>query len=556
MSFKDIAYGLNPSTMVYAGILTSYLFGIFRYCDQLVKLMLSVVCFSILYLVCSGGIISDNVFSGTPSVISWIYSSRNQLGITFAIFITFAAICSILISKSSRDIRLCAMQFGCAIGVIYAQDIISVLIYIELLSLLSAYTISIQNKKNSADIAFVYLLIHIVGGVCLLSGILLYLKEHSDFVYRGMWFVPEFWNLDHSSIVFLSGLLILIGFPPLCCISMVGYGASNIQSSIILLSTSTKVALFVTMQFFSGYEKLVWVGLIFIMPACLYGMLCTKIKDSIIGFAFAHIGIVISCLSLNSEFIRTAVSVDLMCSVILIVYLFLIDEYSANIGKNMTLIHVAIATLCMCSIPGTISSIAHTMIMHATSYHNYYIDIVVKFGHIVEYMIAGKILFSFITKYRYDDGATRIKIDIPKSIFLLIIASFVTFFSIILPERLTNLGVMFVSKAGFDVTHILTSVLVVLATIVIEMIMHRSRYIKSSGILLKFLGIRVYSTSATMMAYSQSAYHNIFKNIGIVKSFYITWSIYLASILTRIEWGRYFLILMFFILGGILVIAI
>ena len=89
---------------------------------------------------------------------------------------------------------------GSANGVILAGDLISLFIFWETLTLCAVALVLARDHEDSRKAAFRYLLFHIVGGLILLAGICLYIRD---------WGTAQFGMIGTDS---LYGKLIFLGF--------------------------------------------------------------------------------------------------------------------------------------------------------------------------------------------------------------------------------------------------------------------------------------------------------------------------------------------------------
>jgi multicomponent Na+:H+ antiporter subunit D len=77
------------------------------------------------------------------------------------------------------------LYIGSALGVVFAGDLITVFIFWEVMAWASVVLVWYRRTKASIDAGFRYLLVHVVGGVLLLGGIILYMHEPGGLVDGG-----------------------------------------------------------------------------------------------------------------------------------------------------------------------------------------------------------------------------------------------------------------------------------------------------------------------------------------------------------------------------------
>ena len=145
---------------------------------------------------------------------------------------------------------------GSSLGVVFAGDLLSLYLFWELMVFSAVVLVWANKTKKAIAAGFRYLLVHIVGGLCLLAGIIIYV-------------------IDAGSIEFgfigLKGLgtyLILIGFGINCAWPLLhswlpdAYPEATITGAVFMWTFTTKTAVYVLARAFPGTEALIWIGAI------------------------------------------------------------------------------------------------------------------------------------------------------------------------------------------------------------------------------------------------------------------------------------------------------
>ncbi len=143
---------------------------------------------------------------------------------------------------------------GSAIGVILAGDLISLFIFWETLTLCAVALVLARDHEDSRKAAFRYLLFHIVGGLILLAGICLYIRD---------WGTAQFGMIGTDS---LYGKLIFLGFGVNCAWPLLhtwlpdAYPKATVGGVIFMATFTTKSAVYALARAFPGEEILIWIG--------------------------------------------------------------------------------------------------------------------------------------------------------------------------------------------------------------------------------------------------------------------------------------------------------
>jgi len=144
---------------------------------------------------------------------------------------------------------------GAALGVILAGDLLSFFFFWEFLTVSSMFLI-LANKKNPRALpaAFRYTLIHALGGLLLLAGIVMHGHQ------TGTYAISSF-GLDSP-----GSYLIFLGFGVNCAWPMLhgwltdAYPESTIGGAVFLSAFTTKTAVYALARMFPGEIPLIWIG--------------------------------------------------------------------------------------------------------------------------------------------------------------------------------------------------------------------------------------------------------------------------------------------------------
>ncbi|MDF1787788.1 MAG: proton-conducting transporter membrane subunit, partial [Verrucomicrobiales bacterium] len=101
------------------------------------------------------------------------------------IFTVLSFIGVLYVIKENRAIDLSAglLYAGSAMGVVMAGDLITLFLFWEVLTLGAALCILARGTPESGRAAYRYLLIHVVGGVVLLAGLLIHLANGGSIAF-------------------------------------------------------------------------------------------------------------------------------------------------------------------------------------------------------------------------------------------------------------------------------------------------------------------------------------------------------------------------------------
>ncbi|MDA0782668.1 MAG: Na(+)/H(+) antiporter subunit D [Rickettsiales bacterium] len=194
---------------------------------------------------------------------------------------------------------------GSALGVTFSGDFISLFIYWELMAIGSTLIIFVSDQKNSMQAGMRYALIHFLGGVILMTGIigqimltgtatLVPFEAHTSLLF------PEY-GLDMNGIIMwliLIGILINAAAPPMSAWIADSYPKSSPFGAVFLSAFTTKTAVFVLLTLFAGTQLLIYLGLFMVFYGIIYAMLENDMRKILsysivnqVGFMIIGIGI-------------------------------------------------------------------------------------------------------------------------------------------------------------------------------------------------------------------------------------------------------------------------
>ncbi len=208
--------------------------------------------------------------------------------------ITFICIIYALHVKDDLEHMAGYLYAGSALGITFAGDLISLYIFWEVLALTSVFLVWVRGTKKSLDAGFRYILYHIVGGLCLLAGILLYVHGTGSIEFKYI-------GLQSGNI---GTYLIFLGFGLNCAWPIFhpwltdAYPEATISGVIFMTAFTTKTAVYVLARAFPGTAMLIWIGAAMTMFPIFYAVIENDLRRVLayslinqVGFMVCGIGI-------------------------------------------------------------------------------------------------------------------------------------------------------------------------------------------------------------------------------------------------------------------------
>jgi len=205
----------------------------------------------------------------------------------------------ILHTKDDLEYMSAMVYAGSSLGVVFAGDLITLFIFWELLTLCAVGLTLARRKEASRKAAFRYLLVHITGGLILLSGIVLYIADKGTTQF-------DFIGLNGP-----AGYLIFIGFGVNCALPFLHvwlpdtYPEASIGGTVFMATFTTKTAVYVLARTFPGEPALLWIGMGMALFPIFYAVLENDLRRVLayslinqVGFMMVGVGVG-TALSIN-----------------------------------------------------------------------------------------------------------------------------------------------------------------------------------------------------------------------------------------------------------------
>ncbi|MDY0376417.1 MAG: Na(+)/H(+) antiporter subunit D [Desulfobacterium sp.] len=169
---------------------------------------------------------------------------------------TFVTAIYILHVRKSFEYVAGFIYAGAALGAVFAGDLFTFFVFWETLNVGSVMLIWARCSKRSTAAGFRYFMIHIVGGLSLLAGIVLMVGETGSLAF------------GHIGLTGLSSWLIFFGFGVNCAWPFLhtwltdAYPEATIGGTVFLSAFTTKTAVYALARAYPGTELLIWIGVV------------------------------------------------------------------------------------------------------------------------------------------------------------------------------------------------------------------------------------------------------------------------------------------------------
>lgn len=184
---------------------------------------------------------------------------------------------------------------GAAVGVALAGDLLTLLVFVEIMAVFSTYLVWSRGTYRSLHAGTRYLIVHLVAGAVLLAGILMHLDSFGDLTIVAM---------DSgavSSWIILLGVAINAAIPPLHAWLPDAYPRATITGAVLLSALTTKASVYMLIRMFAGYEILIPVGVAMALYGVVYAVLANDIRRILAYHIISQVGYMVAAVGIGTE---------------------------------------------------------------------------------------------------------------------------------------------------------------------------------------------------------------------------------------------------------------
>ncbi|HSW56894.1 MAG TPA: Na(+)/H(+) antiporter subunit D [Dehalococcoidales bacterium] len=235
----------------------------------------------------------DNL-SATFLNTALIMTRVDELSLAFGyifVIITFIGGIYAYHNKNTTEQIATLLYAGSSLGVVFAGDLLTLVIFWEIMAVASAYLIWARGTSLARGAGMRYLMMHLLGGSILIAGVLLHISQTGSAVFNPM-------EAGLSSYLILLAFCINAAVPPLHAWLTDAYPEGTITGTVFLGAFTTKTAVYALARGFAGWEMLIWVGIamaiygvVFVIPQNDLRRLLSYHIVSQVGYMIAAIGL-------------------------------------------------------------------------------------------------------------------------------------------------------------------------------------------------------------------------------------------------------------------------
>lgn len=183
---------------------------------------------------------------------------------------------------------------GAALGAVLAGDLVTLYVFWELMVITSVWLIWRRGSEVSFASGMRYLIIHALGGVLLLAGVIVYYQTTGSLAF------DQIGSASAAFYLILAAFLINAAVPPLHAWLADAYPEATVTGAIFLSALTTKTAVYVLMRGYAGVELLMWLGVIMTWYGVVYAVLSNDIRRILAYHIISQVGYMVCAVGLGT----------------------------------------------------------------------------------------------------------------------------------------------------------------------------------------------------------------------------------------------------------------
>jgi len=222
----------------------------------------------------------------------------DKLSMLFGYLFHLATFIAIVFSLHLRDTTQHTsglLYAGSALGAVYAGDLVTLFLFWEMLAITSVFLILARHTTRARLAAMRYLIIQILSGVVLLTGILVIYYETGSIQF------------GHIGLSGLGSWLIFLAFGVKCCFPLLhnwltdAYPEATPTGTVFLSAFTTKVAVYALARGYAGTEIMIYIGAVMTVFPIFYAVLEDDLRRVLSYSMINQVGFMVVGIGLGTD---------------------------------------------------------------------------------------------------------------------------------------------------------------------------------------------------------------------------------------------------------------
>ncbi len=252
-----------------------------------------------------GAVIANNSLNGsfaTFQFMDWqlVFGRVDKLASVFASIMALMALIGSLygmhVEKTGEHMAAWFYVAG-SLGTIYAGDYLTVFLFWEMMAFASVFLIWFRKGPQSLKVGYRYLIIHTIGGVVLLFGIMLRYQAVGDIEFTLM----DVKNPELYTWLIMAGFALNAAVVPLHSWLPDAYSEASFNGAVFMCAFTTKTAVYTLARSCAGMDILVLLGVIMALYGVIYAVMENDIRKLLAWSIVSQVGYMVAGVGIGTE---------------------------------------------------------------------------------------------------------------------------------------------------------------------------------------------------------------------------------------------------------------
>lgn len=219
-------------------------------------------------------------------VFAWVFTIMGFLGSIYALHV-------------EEDGHHMAAYFyvGASLGAIFAGDYLTLFIFWEIMAFSSVFLVWYRKEPKSIAAGYRYLLVHVFGGLCFFTGMMLYYYKTGNMVFDKI--LPA--NAGVAEYLILAGFALNAAVIPLHAWLPDAYPEATVAGAVFMCAFTTKTAVYVLARGFPGFEILAIMGTAMTVYGVFYAVIENDMRRVLAYHIVSQVGYMVAGVGIGTE---------------------------------------------------------------------------------------------------------------------------------------------------------------------------------------------------------------------------------------------------------------
>ncbi|EPR36331.1 NADH/Ubiquinone/plastoquinone (complex I) [Desulfovibrio sp. X2] len=274
-----------------------------------------------------------------------------------------------------RQLGPALFYIASSLGAVFAGDLITLYVFWEIMAVASTFLILARQTDKAQKAAMRYILIHLLGGMVLLLGIIMHITQtgSTDFVRM----------TEHTAAnwLMLIGILVNAAAVPFSSWLSDAYPESTVVGGVILSAYTTKTAVYALIRAYPGWEILIVVGCVMSLYGIVYALLENDMRRILAYSIINQVGFMVTGVGVGTAMALNGAAAHAFCHIIYKALLWMsAGSVLAMTGKSrctdlgglwksmpLTMIFGTVGALAISAFPATSGFVSKSLIIQSTA---------------------------------------------------------------------------------------------------------------------------------------------------------------------------------------------